>query len=230
MTDKTTFAFRVSADTAGEIEDYVEERGVKKSDVLRRAAKQYIDEQTGEDRPDPRRSASPVTILGVVAIAIAPTLLATGYTALGSAFGVLAAVYGLLWVTALDTVLEDALDDGREKLREAGGVVGFFRHVRNDHHVEDPDTVVERAARLDLVADGFLVGLLVVVAPLGIARYLGWLEPFLAVIGTAGATAIVLLVVVLAYGFALLMAVSAVASLAIAAAAEPDPLTDDATA
>ena len=226
MGEKETFAFRLENDTAEEVKEYVDERGVKKSDVLRRATKEYIDEQTGE-AGGARRSVSPLTILGLGAVAWG--LLATGYTQVGGVLGIFAAVYALLWVTAYDTVLEGALDDARDELREVGGVVGFFRYVATDHHVEDPDTVVERAARLDLVAQGVLVGLLVVLAPLAVAAYLGALEPLLAVIGTSGVRGIALVVVALGYAAALLMGVSAVASLAIASAATDDIGVDEET-
>jgi hypothetical protein len=223
---------RVPEEERDAVEDLADERAKSKSAMTRELVQRGLETIDEDDRaPEPSRTASPLTILGVVAIAVAPTLLATGYTGLGVVLGLVAAVYALLWVTAYDTALEGALDSAREKLREVGGVVGFFRYVATDHHVEDPDTVVERAARLDLVAQGLLVGLLVVLVPLAGAAYLGALEPFLAAVGTSGVRAIALVVVVLGYGFALLMGVSAVASLAIASAAtEDDDVVDDTTA
>lgn len=232
MAEKTVpLTARVPEEERNAVEDLADERAKSKSAMTRELVQRGL-ETIGEDdsEPEPSRTTSPLTILGVVAIAVAPTLLATGYTGLGVVLGLVAAAYALLWVTAYDTVLEERLDDARDELREVGGVVGFFRYIMSDHHVEDPDTVVERAARLDLVAQGLLVGLLVVLAPLGIAGYLGALEPFLAVVGTTGALALALLIVVLGYGFALLMAVSALASLAIASAAAEDDVAEDDTA
>ena len=216
MADKEAFAFRLENDTADDLKRYVEERDLKKSDVLRRATKEYIDKQKTETPPTGTRSVSPLTILGVVAIAVAPTLLATGFTGLGVAFGAVGAVYALLWVTAYDLALERYLDDVRDQLDDAGGVVGFFRLMWFDHHGEDPDTIVERAARLDLYAPiagglGILVG--------GVAfglYYVGHFATVAGVIGPWGVFGWALLVVGLAYVFALMIGVSAIASLAVA--------------
>ena len=232
MAEKTVpLTARVPEEERDAVEDLADERAKSKSAMTRELVQRGLETIDEDDRaPEPSRTASPLTILGVVAIAVAPTLLATGYTGLGVVLGLVAAVYALLWVTAYDTVLEERLDDARDELREVGGVVGFFRYVAADHHVEEPDTVVERAARLDLVAQGLLVGLLAVLAPLAVAAYLGALEPLLAVIGATGATAIVLLVLALGYAAALLMGVSALASLAIASAAtEDDDVVDEET-
>jgi hypothetical protein len=232
MAEKTVpLTARVPEEERDAVEDLADERAKSKSAMTRELVQRGLETIDEDDRaPEPSRTASPLTILGVVAIAVAPTLLATGYTGLGVVLGLVAAVYALLWVTAYDTVLEDVLDTARDKLREVGGVVGFFRYVATDHHVEDPDTVVERAARLDLVGQGLLVGLLVVLVPLGIAGYLGALGPFLAAIGTTGVRAIAVLIIVLTYGFAFLAAVSTLASLAIASAAtEDDAVVDDDT-
>jgi len=212
---------RVPGPMKRRVEELAEETGNSQSAMARELIKTGLEERDRDESP-PGRSVSALTILGVVAIAVAPTLLATGFTAIGAVFGAIGALYALLWATAYDGVVEDALGTARDELREVGGVVGFFRFayrkMRNDHHVEDPDTVIERAARLDILAEGALVGLLAVLIPLGLAAYVGVLEPFLAAVGTTGVRAIVLLIVALAYGFAFLMAVSALASLAIATA------------
>lgn len=203
-----------------ELEEEAEARGVSRSTVIREHLEAAVDDVEGEEEADhtPGRSASPLALLGVVSLAIAPTLLATGYTAAGSVAGAVAAAYVLLWVTATDVVVEEALGDARAELREAGGVVGFFRHVVGDHPVEDPDTVVERAARLDIVALGLLVGLGAVLVPLGVAAWVGVLGELFAAVGSTGATAILVLIMALGYGAVVLMGVSAVACLAIASA------------
>lgn len=212
------------------IVEEAEQRGVSQSTVIREYMEDVYSlegeegdaegenaEETTEDT-GATRSVSPLALVGVVSLAIAPTLLSTGYTIAGGVAGVVAAAYVLLWVTATDVVVEEALGDARAELREAGGVVGFFRRVVTDHHVEDPDTVVERAARLDILAFGLLTGLLAVLLPVGAAAWAGVLGEALAVVGSAGATAVLLVVLVVAYGAAVLMGVSAVASLAIASA------------
>jgi hypothetical protein len=215
------------------IVDEAERRGVSQSTVIREymedvyTASEEDDEDTAAGAG---RSVSALALLGVVSLAIAPTLLATGNTAAGGVAGAVAAIYVLLWVTATDVVVEEALGDARAELREAGGVVGFFRRVVTDHHVEDPDTVVERAARLDIVAFGLLVGLGVVLLPLGVAAWVGVLGELLATVGSTGATAIAVVIMVLGYGVAVLMGVSAVASLAIASARTEADAVDDAAA
>lgn len=218
-----TLAGRVSQSVVDDVEAIAEEESSSKSTVVRRFVEQGIErhkaeEEALDDATTAGRSVSPLALVGVVSLAIAPTLLSTGYTIAGGVAGVVAAAYVLLWVTATDVVVEEALGDARAELREAGGVVGFFRRVVTDHHVEDPDTVVERAARLDILAFGLLTGLLAVLLPVGAAAWVGVLGEALAVVGSAGATAVLLVVLVVAYGAAVLMGVSAVASLAIASA------------
>jgi hypothetical protein len=204
---------RVPSPMKRELEDLAEETGNSQSAMVKDLIKDGLE---AREEDTPARSVSPLTILGVVAIAIAPTLLATGYTGVGAVFGAIAATYVLLWATATDVVVEERLAEARDRLRDVGGVVGFFRYVVSDHQVENPDTVVERAARLDLVAGGLLVGLVAVLAPLGVAASIGVLEPFLSVIGTSGVAAIALAIVALAYAAVVLMGVSALASLALA--------------
>ena len=144
MKDKKTLSARVAVDTDEKVESLAEELGARKSDVLRRAIVEYLE---GEDT-SPTRSPSPLALLGVVALAIAPTLLATGYTLVGGVAGVVAATYALLWVTAYDALVEERLGTARAELREVGGVVGFFRTVMyEDRAVDDPETHVERLDR-----------------------------------------------------------------------------------
>jgi predicted transcriptional regulator len=230
-----TLAGRVSQSVVDDVEAIAEEESSSKSTVVRRFVEQGIErheaeEEATETAAESGRSVSALALLGVVSLATAPTLLATGYTAAGGVAGAVAAIYVLLWVTATDVVVEEALGDARAELREAGGVVGFFRRVVSDHHVEDPDTVVERAARLDIVAFGLLVGLGVVLLPLGVAAWVGVLGELLATVGSTAATAIATLVMALAYGVVVLMGVSAVASLAIASARAEADAVDDAAA
>ena len=231
MTQLDPVTGKIPARVREELEEEAEARGVSRSTVIREHLEAAVDDPGEEEAdPTPDRSASPLALVGVVSLAVAPTLLATGYTAVGGIAGAVAAAYVLLWVTATDVVVEEALGDARAELREAGGVVGFFRRVMTDHHVEDPDTVVERAARLDIVASGLLVGLAAVVVPLGVAAWVGVLGGLLAAVGSTGATAILVLIMALAYGFVVLMGVSAVASLAIASArADVDAVDTDTT-
>jgi len=206
MADKEAFAFRLENDTAEEVKRYVEERDLKKSDVLRRATKQYIDEQTGEDTQRTQRSASPITILAIVAIAVAPTLLVTGHIAAATIFFAIPAMSALLWITGYDEVLQEKFSNIRD----------FFLVMWFDHLVEDPDNVVERAARLDLYAPVALV-LSALVGGVGVVlQYLGYLDVVLAVIGPWGALGWALLLVGLMYLFAVMLGISAIATVAIA--------------
>ena len=217
MADKEAFAFRLENDTAEDVKKYVEERGVKKSDVLRRATKEYIDEQTGEDTQRTQRSTSTLTILAIVAIAVAPTLLVTGHIAAATIFFAIPAMSALLWITGYDQVLQEKFSNIRD----------FFLLMWFDHHVEDPDNVVERAARLDLYAPvagglGLLVGGAAVVL-----QYLGYLDVVLAVIGPWGAFGWALLLVGLMYLFAVMLVISAIATVAIATSRSGDDVGVD---
>lgn len=230
MSELDTVSGKVPGRVTEGLDEEAEARGVSRSTVIREHLEAAVEDDEEDTAGGAGRSVSALALLGVVSLATAPTLLATGYTAAGGVAGAVAAIYVLLWVTATDVVVEEALGDARAELREAGGVVGFFRRVVSDHHVEDPDTVVERAARLDIVAFGLLVGLVVVLLPLGVAAWVGVLGELLATVGSTGATAIATLIMALAYGVVVLMGVSAVASLAIASARAEADAVDDAAA
>ena len=224
MADKKTLSGRVPADTYDEVEDLADDLDVRKSDLLRRATEDYLDDHGTDDR-ERGRSVSPLALIGVVALAIAPTLLATGYTTVGLTAGGVAAIYVLLWVTAYDVVVEDALGDARDELAEVGGVVGFFRFVMTDGRVEEPDTVVERASNWDLLGYGLVIGAGVVLAPAAVLQRVGVLDA----LGATGALAYAVVALGLAYAGVLLLGVSAVASLALASTRTADS-ADDAVA
>ena len=215
-----TLAGRVSQSVVDDVEEIAEEESASKSTVVRRFVEEGIERHKAEEQAKQRagRPTSPLALVGVVSLATAPTLLATGHTEIGAVVGAVAAAYVLLWVTATDQIVEDALGDARDELREAGGVRAFFREVMSDHPVEDPDTLVERAARLDLVAQGLLVGFLAVALPAATLAWAGVLDGVLAALGPSGVRAYILVLLVLGYGFVLLMSVSALATLAIASA------------
>ena len=220
---------RVPGPIKRRVEELAEETGNSQSAMAKELIKDGLEAR--EEDTARRRSVSPITILGVVAIAVAPTLLATGYTGLGIGLGAFAAAYVLLWATAYDVVLERHLEAAREELDEAGGVVGFFRLMWFDHHVEDPDTIVERAARLDLYAP--VAGVLAILAA-GVAavlQYFGYLGSVLDVVGPWGAIGWAVLIVALAYLFALMLGISALASLAVASArAADEPVVEEVAA
>ena len=222
---------RVPEPLKEKVEELAEEREMSRSAMTRELIKDGIEEIENEQAAQSNRprSVSPLTILGVVAIAVAPTLLATGYTGLGIAFGAVGAVYALLWVTAYDLALERYLDGVRDQLDDAGGVVGFFRLMWFDHHVEDPDTIVERAARLDLYAP-IAGGLALLVGGAAVVLYsLGYFAAVAGVIGPWGVFGWGLLVLGFAYLFAVMLAISALASIAIATAASSTPAADAGT-
>jgi hypothetical protein len=216
MSEKKTLAWRAPPDRYEEVDAHAEENGINKSDVLRRATEEYLD---AENDTSASRSPSPVALLGVVSLAIAPTLLATGYTLVGGLAGVVAATYVLLWVTATDHLLEEALGTARDELRAVGGVRGFFRAViYEDRVVEEPETLVERLTRADIVGAGLLTVFTVLALPLALAARVGLLAPALEAIGSLGVLALLVGAVVLAYGGALLLGISAIATLAVASA------------
>jgi len=113
------------------------------------------------------QGVSPLALLGVGSLAGAPTLLATGYTLLGAIVGAVAAAYLLLWVTATDDLVEEALGSARAELRAVGGVSGFLRVlIFEDRVVDEPETVVERLTYADVVGAGLLTAFTVLALPL----------------------------------------------------------------
>jgi uncharacterized membrane protein len=174
-----------------------------------------IDEDDNE--PERHRSTSPITILAIVAIAVAPTLLVTGHIAAATIFFAIPAMSALLWITGYDEVLQEKFSTIRD----------FFLVMWFDHHVENPDNVVERAARLDLYAPVALV-LSALVGGVGVAlQYLGYLDVVLAVIGPWGALGWALLVVGLMYLFALMLGISAIATVAVATSRSDADVVED---
>lgn len=227
--NKTTFSFRVDNDTAEAVEEYVEERGINRTDALRRATEEYIGKREAYEPSDSSGGGvSSITIFGIVSMAIAPTLLATGYTVLGGFAAFVAATYLVLWATAYDVVLERRVGAIRDELGERGGLwSGFFRLMREDHPVDDPRSPIERAARFDTYAYALAVAGLLALLPLAALARLGYLEPFLSLIGTPGRIGILILIIGVAYGFAFLMGVSAIALLAIATSRSDADLAED---
>lgn len=227
--NKTTFSFRVDNDTAEAVEEYVEERGINRTDALRRATEEYIGKREAYEPSDSGGGRVPsLTIFGIVAMAIAPTLLVGGYTVLGGVATFLAATFLVLWATAYDVVLERRVGAIRDELGERGGLwSGFFHLMSKDHPVDDPRSPIERAARFDIYAVAFALVGLIVLLPLATLGWAGYLEPFLSYIGAAGAFGIALFIAVVAYGFVFLMGVSAIALLAIATTREDRPAPAD---
>jgi hypothetical protein len=218
--DTVTLSGRVPVPVKERINEMAEEREISQSMMMREIVQEGIEyKEADTDAGQPTRSgASPITIFGVVALAVAPTLLATGYTALGAVIGVFAAVYALLWATALDIVLEEYVGNARQKLRRAGGLVGFFQLMRSDHPVEDPSTPVERAARLDLwglISAGVIV---IVLLPFAAFYYMGHLELVLSLLPTWSIWSVIITVGILAHAVIILLGISTIATVAITTA------------
>jgi len=216
VTGKSTLACQVSQNRYDEVDDYADENGFNKSQVLRRALIEYFRE---DDETGAGRAVSPLALLGVICLAVAPTLLATGHVLVGALAGLVAAAWVLLWVTATDVLVEEALGTAREELQAVGGVRGFFRAViYEDRVVDDPETLVERLTYADVAGAGLLTVVLLLGLPLLVAARLGLLGPTLEAIGSAGVLALLVGAGAVAYGGALLLAVSALATLAVASA------------
>ena len=216
-----TVAGMVTESVNEDVEAIAEEESVSKSAIVRRFVEEGVERHKSEQEAKQRagRPTSPLALLGVVSLAIAPTLLATGYTLVGAGAGVVAAAYVLLWVTATDVVVEEALGTARDELRAVGGVRGFFRAViHDDRVVDEPETLVERLTYADVVGAGLLTVFTVLALPLALAARVGLLAPTLEAIGSLGVLALLVGGVVLAYGGALLLGVSALATLAVASA------------
>jgi hypothetical protein len=218
MVSSKTVTTRVPEPLVDEVEAKAEEEHRSRSEMTKLLVETGLEHYDEEDTAG-GRAVSPLALLGVVSLAIAPTLLATGHTLVGGAAGVVVAVYALLWVTATDHLLEEWLGTARDELRAVGGVRGFFRAViYEDRVVEEPETLVERLTRADIVGAGLLTVFTVLALPLALAARVGLLAPALEAIGSLGVLALLVGAVVLAYGGALLLGISAIATLAVASA------------
>jgi hypothetical protein len=163
------------------------------------------------------QGVSPLALLGVGSLAGAPTLLATGYTLLGAIVGAVAAAYLLLWVTATDDLVEEALGSARAELRAVGGVSGFLRVlIFEDRVVDEPETLVEKLTYADVAAAGLVALATVLALPLWVATRVGLLEVAIEVVGGLGVLAFVAGLIVLVYASVFLLGVSAIATLAVA--------------
>jgi len=231
MVSGKTITTRVPDALVEEVDEKADEEHRSRSEMTKLLVETGLEHYDEEDTAA-GRAVSPLALLGVVSLAIAPTLLATGYTLVGGLAGVVAAAYVLLWVTATDHLLEEALGTARDELRAVGGVRGFFRAViHDDRVVDEPETVVERLTYADVVGAGLLTVFTVLALPLALAARVGLLAPALEAIGSLGVLALLVGLLVLAYGGALLLGVSALATLAVASArhdlaADADDPTD----
>lgn len=248
-----TVSARVTDETNDIVDELAEQQEDSKSNVVRRLlldgleTREREQQEMGEtdDTDDDRaggRSVSALTILGVVSIALAPTMLASGQIAAGALLSMVAGVYALLWVTATDVVVEEALAGARAEVRRAGGLIALFRSVLSsyraaapaavafvrdviteDHVVEEPETFVERLTYADVLALVFGAAGLVLMAPLYLGFQLGYDQLIVDALGVTGLLAVLVVFTLLAYVYVFLFGISAIASLAVMTA------EDDAT-
>lgn len=221
---------RVDPETREELTEVAEAEDRTKSEMIEKYVKRGIDNWEGEDDRAADRSVSALTILGVVSFALAPTLLASGQIAAGALLSMVAGVYALLWVTATDVVVEEAIAGARSELREAGGVIALFRSARKDRIgvvallkkvfsedrvVEEPQTLVERLTYADVL--GFVFGGLAIVlaTPLVVGVRLGYTDAIVQSLGGVGFLLYFVVILALAYLFTILFGISALASLAV---------------
>jgi len=100
------------------------------------------------------RSSTFVDQLAAAALVVAPVAFAVGAPTVAG--GLLAVVSLWVWgtVTATGDRVTDFAGSIRDQLADAGGVFGFFltKLLDKSEGVEDPETLVERVTRLDVVA------------------------------------------------------------------------------
>jgi protein-S-isoprenylcysteine O-methyltransferase Ste14 len=90
--------------------------------------------------------------------------------------------------------------------------------IYEDRVVEEPETLVEHLTYADIAGGALLTVFSVLALVLALATNVGLLAPALEAIGGLGVLALLVGLLVLAYGGALLLGVSALATLAVASA------------
>lgn len=247
---KTTFSFRVENDTAQAVNEYVEERGVNRTDVLRRAVEDYVEEE-GLDSDDDSGGASvgelaKVTFFErllpiVVAALVAATIVLLAIGALEADVGPLlgsASAVGVLGIGAgADRRLDDTATTAREAVAElenptvSAARKWVWARLRGDHPAPlEPRTLVERLAVVDLYGVLLLWTMILVMIPAGIGVWAWGPE---AVVEAVGAPAFLVYFYLVTFGFAVAsvcMLVGAVAQVAIGTAGgRRDSIADDDT-
>jgi hypothetical protein len=160
----------------------------------------------------------PATLAATLAVSV--TLLATGEGAVGVPLAFVSAVgvagWGLARLTGWGAWAADKITVLQEGFQDIGGVRGFFRvawrRYKGDHPIDEPSTVVERAARLD----NYLPALFVVAFAVGGVMW-GVVEAgVLPLIGPTGALILLLAFILVVYSIPAAMVVAAAAQLAVA--------------
>jgi Ribbon-helix-helix protein, copG family. len=222
-----TISARVTDETNDIVDDLAEKKEDSKSNVVRRLLLEGLEsrereqQETNEtdDTDDDRaadRSVSALTVLGIVSIALAPTMLATGQIVVGGVLSMVAGVYGILWATATDHVVEDAIADGRSKVQEAGGLLGFFlTALREDRVIDDPDTLLERLTNAHYPAYAILLIAAVVMSPVVAVVALGRTDAFISIAGVGPVLGFTVFIIALLLASVFLLGVSTFAMLSV---------------
>lgn len=169
---------RVDESLDEELGEYEDDHSMNRSAAVRTLIVQGLRE---DNNPDTGR-ASPYTTVGVAAVATLALGLVGETEAALALGGIVSAVAGLWVVFRTFRVSDDIL----QSFHDIGGFSGFLRAVmddfRADHPIDEPTTVVERAARWDAYAPVLLlVGAIYTVVGL-VGVYLGVFTPLTAVL------------------------------------------------
>jgi len=234
-----------------EVEEVAEERGMSRSATVKQLVRDGMEREEVETELAAAKATSALTLLGVVSIVLAPTLLAVGVTLPGVFLSIVAATYTLLWVTGYDSKISEHVAAARRELSEGGGFYGFFKLFvadakreyseannvvgfvkvvwkkwKGSHDIQDPDSPVERAARVDLYIPIVAVVFFLVSLPALGAVMLGEVEAFVGLFDSTSALIYLLLTFGTAYSMVILLGISAVASIALVSARSEDPSSD----
>jgi len=155
--------------------------------------------------------------LGATALVGTVAAVAAGAGTVAAAIFPLLAVSLLATTTTLDTRLGARVDELRGELADMGGLSGFVRTALA-HPVEEPETLVERAARADVYGVGALLAAVVVCLPVAAAVQLAGAETVVATLTPAGVLGFLALVSVLVSLAAVLIWLSVAATLALVSA------------
>ena len=246
MAENKSVGTRLSEDVVEEIDEFADERGLSRSEALRRAAEAYFIDG-GEQKDDSNDTETireqlrvtfferllPIVVAAIVAATI--VLLAIGglEAGVGSLLGS-ASVVGVLGIgVGADRRLDQSATTAREAVAELQNPTlstaskWVWARLRGDHPAPlEPRTLVERLAVVDLYGLLLLWATVLAMIPAGIGVLLWGSE---AVVVGVGASAILVYFYVVTLGFAvafLCFLVGYSAQLAIGTAASSTPTAD----
>jgi hypothetical protein len=191
------------------------------------------DEEVEETQTPPGYDEGSATLsqLSLGLMLFVPVLLAVGAVGTATLATVVGVGYAFLWAVGYDGRVAHHLTRAKREYDAVGGLRGFVGRLFAPADENDPDTLVERAARLDTYALSLVIVAAVFSSPvwgsywLGTAGFGTW-EPVIEFLGAGSAFSILSAAMIITMIAFLLAGVSAIASLALTSAGADETIAE----